>query len=159
MEEVNNTYMKKCLYHKTLHPLCPVFSLGYVVQESGQDFRSLAVNVRMGWGCASKESTAQGHNTCLPAPSCLPNLPGTGCVYAWDCALVPEPLGVLCRAWSDPAMEEVLKIKRCGQTALSRCSVVPPSPTSPYLPPYIPPFLLFPSLPFCCLESGSPSIA
>lgn len=119
MEEVNNTYMKKCLYHKTLHPLCPVFSLGYVVQESGQDFRSLAVNVRMGWGCASKESAAQGHNTCLPAPSCLPNLPGTGRVCAWDCALVQEPLGVLCRAWSDPAMEDVLKIKRCGQTALS----------------------------------------
>lgn len=48
MEEVNNTYMKKCLYHKILHPLCPVFNLGYVVQESGQDFHSLAKMVWMG---------------------------------------------------------------------------------------------------------------
>lgn len=77
MEEVNGTYMKKCLYHKTLHPLCPVFSLGYVVQESGQDFRSLAEKVCMGCGGASKESMAQGHNTGLPAPSCLQPPPPT----------------------------------------------------------------------------------
>lgn len=50
MEEVNATYMKKCLYDKILHPLCPVFRLGYVVQESGQDFRSLAETVWMGMG-------------------------------------------------------------------------------------------------------------
>lgn len=56
MEEVNGTYMKKCLYHKILHPLCPVFSLGYVVRESGQDFRSLAekggvVGITIDWEC------------------------------------------------------------------------------------------------------------
>ncbi|GAB1296411.1 P2X purinoceptor 1 [Apodemus speciosus] len=56
VEEVNGTYMKKCLYHKILHPLCPVFELGYVVQESGQDFRSLAekggvVGITIDWEC------------------------------------------------------------------------------------------------------------
>uniref|UniRef100_A0A2K5HZM4 P2X purinoceptor n=1 Tax=Colobus angolensis palliatus TaxID=336983 RepID=A0A2K5HZM4_COLAP len=47
VEEVNAAYMKTCLYHKTLHPLCPVFQLGYVVQESGQNFSTLAEKV---WG-------------------------------------------------------------------------------------------------------------
>nr|XP_020031761.1 P2X purinoceptor 1 isoform X2 [Castor canadensis] len=56
VEEVNATYMKNCLYHKTLHPLCPVFSLGYLVQESGQDFCSLAekggvVGITIDWDC------------------------------------------------------------------------------------------------------------
>ncbi|XP_060243322.1 P2X purinoceptor 1 isoform X2 [Meriones unguiculatus] len=56
VEEVNGTYMKKCLYDKTLHPLCPVFNLGYVVRESGQDFRSLAekggvVGITIDWEC------------------------------------------------------------------------------------------------------------
>lgn len=48
VEEVNASYMKTCLYHKTLHPLCPVFNLGYVVQQSGQDFRRLAEKVQRG---------------------------------------------------------------------------------------------------------------
>lgn len=96
MEEVNGTYLKKCLFHKTLHPLCPVFSLGYVVRESGQDFRSLAEKVWMGWGGASKEYTAQGHKTGLPVPSCLPNFPGIGQVYALDlCPSTRVPKGPL----------------------------------------------------------------
>jgi hypothetical protein len=57
VEEVNATYMKNCLYHKTLHPLCPVFSLGYLVQESGQDFCSLAEKV-WGW-CQAGGALAQ----------------------------------------------------------------------------------------------------
>ncbi|XP_063105600.1 P2X purinoceptor 1 isoform X2 [Cavia porcellus] len=56
VEEVNASYMKTCLYHKTLHPLCPVFNLGYVVQQSGQDFRRLAekggvVGITIDWNC------------------------------------------------------------------------------------------------------------
>lgn len=45
VEEVNATYMKTCLYHKISHPLCPVFNLGYVAQESGQTFSTLAEKV------------------------------------------------------------------------------------------------------------------
>lgn len=45
VEEVDANYMKTCLYHKIFHPLCPVFKLGYVVQESGQNFSALAEKV------------------------------------------------------------------------------------------------------------------
>lgn len=54
MDEVNATYLKHCLYHKTSHPLCPIFHLGYVARESGQSFSTLAEKVlcqasREGW--------------------------------------------------------------------------------------------------------------
>ncbi|XP_033279099.1 P2X purinoceptor 1 isoform X1 [Orcinus orca] len=56
VEEVDAAYMKTCLYHKTLHPLCPVFKLGYMVQESGQNFSTLAekggvVGITIDWHC------------------------------------------------------------------------------------------------------------
>ncbi|ELV11185.1 P2X purinoceptor 1 [Tupaia chinensis] len=56
VEEVDANYMKTCLFHKTLHPLCPVFRLGYVVQESGQNFSTLAekggvVGITIDWNC------------------------------------------------------------------------------------------------------------
>ncbi|XP_004605013.2 P2X purinoceptor 1 [Sorex araneus] len=56
VEEVDARYMKTCLYDKVLHPLCPVFRLGYVVQESGQNFNTLAekggvVGITIDWNC------------------------------------------------------------------------------------------------------------
>lgn len=45
VEEVDAKYLKTCLFHKISHPLCPVFNLGYVVRESGQNFSSLAEKV------------------------------------------------------------------------------------------------------------------
>lgn len=45
VDEVNATYLKRCLYHKISHPLCPVFHLGYVARESGQSFSTLAEKV------------------------------------------------------------------------------------------------------------------
>nr|XP_044601079.1 P2X purinoceptor 1 [Equus asinus] len=56
VEVVDAAYMKTCLYHKTLHPLCPVFKLGYVIQESGQNFSTLAekggvVGITIDWNC------------------------------------------------------------------------------------------------------------
>ncbi|XP_045055098.2 P2X purinoceptor 1 isoform X2 [Desmodus rotundus] len=56
VEEVNATYMKRCLYHKISHPLCPVFNLGYVAQESGQSFNTLAekggvIGITINWNC------------------------------------------------------------------------------------------------------------
>lgn len=56
VEEVNKSYIKTCLYHKTAHPLCPVFNLGYVVRESGLNFSSLAeeggvVGITIDWDC------------------------------------------------------------------------------------------------------------
>ncbi|XP_012374458.1 P2X purinoceptor 1 isoform X3 [Dasypus novemcinctus] len=56
VEEVDATYLKSCLHHKTTHPLCPVFQLGYVVQASGQNFSALAVTggvvgITIDWNC------------------------------------------------------------------------------------------------------------
>uniref|UniRef100_A0A8C5ZZW8 P2X purinoceptor n=2 Tax=Marmota TaxID=9992 RepID=A0A8C5ZZW8_MARMA len=56
VEEVNASYMKTCLYDKKLHPLCPLFNLSYIVQESGQDFSRLAVKggvvgITIDWDC------------------------------------------------------------------------------------------------------------
>ncbi|XP_028937586.1 P2X purinoceptor 1 [Ornithorhynchus anatinus] len=56
VESIDNKYLKNCLYHKTRDPLCPVFKLGYIVSESGQDFRALAlkggvVGITIDWNC------------------------------------------------------------------------------------------------------------
>lgn len=45
VESVTKDYLKKCTYHKVTDSLCPVFGLGYVVKESGQNFTVLAVKV------------------------------------------------------------------------------------------------------------------
>lgn len=45
VEGVTKQYLKKCTYHKVTDSLCPVFDLGYIVKESGQNFTFLAVKV------------------------------------------------------------------------------------------------------------------
>lgn len=45
VESVTKQYLKKCTYHKGTDSLCPVFELGYIVKESGQNFTFLAVKV------------------------------------------------------------------------------------------------------------------
>lgn len=45
VESVTKQYLKKCTYHKVTDSLCPVFELGYIVKESGQNFTFLAVKV------------------------------------------------------------------------------------------------------------------
>lgn len=45
VESVTKQYLKKCTYHKVTDSLCPVFELGYIVRESGQNFTFLAVKV------------------------------------------------------------------------------------------------------------------
>lgn len=45
VESVTKQYLKKCTYHKVTDSLCPVFDLGYMVKESGQNFTFLAVKV------------------------------------------------------------------------------------------------------------------
>ncbi|XP_063002461.1 P2X purinoceptor 1 [Elgaria multicarinata webbii] len=56
VERVTKAYLKNCTYHKVRDPLCPVFELGYVVKESGQDFPLVAekggvVGVTISWDC------------------------------------------------------------------------------------------------------------
>uniref|UniRef100_A0A674IB98 P2X purinoceptor n=1 Tax=Terrapene triunguis TaxID=2587831 RepID=A0A674IB98_9SAUR len=56
VEGITTSYLKKCTYHKNKDPLCPVFELGYIVKESGQNFRALAfkggvVGITIDWDC------------------------------------------------------------------------------------------------------------
>uniref|UniRef100_A0A8C3S0D2 P2X purinoceptor n=1 Tax=Chelydra serpentina TaxID=8475 RepID=A0A8C3S0D2_CHESE len=53
---ITTSYLKKCTYHKHTDPFCPVFELGYIVKESGQNFRALAlkggvVGITIDWDC------------------------------------------------------------------------------------------------------------
>uniref|UniRef100_A0A803XYV4 P2X purinoceptor n=1 Tax=Meleagris gallopavo TaxID=9103 RepID=A0A803XYV4_MELGA len=56
VESVTMQYLKKCTYHKVTDSLCPVFDLGYLVKESGQNFSMLAVKggvvgITIDWNC------------------------------------------------------------------------------------------------------------
>ncbi|KAH1178910.1 hypothetical protein KIL84_000241 [Mauremys mutica] len=56
VEGITTSYLKKCSYHKNKDPFCPVFELGYIVKESGQNFRALAlkggvVGITIDWDC------------------------------------------------------------------------------------------------------------
>ncbi|KAL8198840.1 UNVERIFIED_CONTAM: P2X purinoceptor 1 [Gekko kuhli] len=56
VERVTKNYLKSCTYHKVQNPLCPVFELGYIVEESGQKFSTLAqkggvVGITISWDC------------------------------------------------------------------------------------------------------------
>uniref|UniRef100_A0A452GU78 P2X purinoceptor n=1 Tax=Gopherus agassizii TaxID=38772 RepID=A0A452GU78_9SAUR len=56
VEGITTSYLKKCTYHKNKDPFCPVFELGYIVKESGQNFRALAlqggvVGITIDWDC------------------------------------------------------------------------------------------------------------
>ncbi|XP_030041827.1 P2X purinoceptor 1 isoform X2 [Microcaecilia unicolor] len=56
VETITSNTLKSCIYHKTKAPLCPVFRLGYIVNESGQQFDKIAykggtVGIRINWDC------------------------------------------------------------------------------------------------------------
>nr|XP_009932171.1 PREDICTED: P2X purinoceptor 1 [Opisthocomus hoazin] len=56
VESVTKQYLKRCTYHKVTDSLCPVFDLGYIVKESGQNFTFLAVKggvvgITIDWNC------------------------------------------------------------------------------------------------------------
>ncbi|XP_026528120.1 P2X purinoceptor 1 [Notechis scutatus] len=56
VEQISERYLKKCVYHKDKDPLCPVFKLGYMVEESGQNFSQVAfkggiVGITINWDC------------------------------------------------------------------------------------------------------------
>ncbi|NXC43399.1 P2RX1 protein, partial [Penelope pileata] len=56
VESITKQYLKKCTYRKDTDSLCPVFDLGYIVKESGQNFTMLAVKggvvgITIDWNC------------------------------------------------------------------------------------------------------------
>ncbi|XP_040192652.1 P2X purinoceptor 1 isoform X1 [Rana temporaria] len=56
VESVTSDYLKKCIYDKHKDPLCPVFRLGYIVEQTGQKFSDIAykggtIGIIIDWQC------------------------------------------------------------------------------------------------------------
>ncbi|XP_077152610.1 P2X purinoceptor 1-like [Ranitomeya variabilis] len=56
VESVTSSYLKTCTYHKVTDPLCPVFRLGYIVEQTGQKFSDIArkggtIGIIIDWHC------------------------------------------------------------------------------------------------------------
>ncbi|XP_069827244.1 P2X purinoceptor 1 isoform X2 [Dendropsophus ebraccatus] len=56
VESVTSKYLKTCTYHKDKDPLCPVFRLGYIVEQTGQKFIDIArkggtIGIVIDWKC------------------------------------------------------------------------------------------------------------
>ncbi|XP_067864031.1 P2X purinoceptor 1 isoform X2 [Heptranchias perlo] len=56
VESVTKAYLKSCTYHKVHDPLCPVFRLGYIVEEIKENFSVLAykggmIGIVIDWDC------------------------------------------------------------------------------------------------------------
>ncbi|XP_029467911.1 P2X purinoceptor 1-like [Rhinatrema bivittatum] len=56
IESVTSDSLKSCIYHKIKDPYCPIFKLGYIIAESGQNFAALAykggnVGIHINWEC------------------------------------------------------------------------------------------------------------
>jgi hypothetical protein len=46
LEITNQTYLQTCVYHSETDPFCPVFRLGDIVEEAGENYAEVAVKVR-----------------------------------------------------------------------------------------------------------------
>ncbi|XP_056412375.1 P2X purinoceptor 1 isoform X2 [Hyla sarda] len=56
VESVTSKYLKTCQYHKDKDPLCPVFRMGYIVEQTGQKFIDIArkggtIGIVIDWHC------------------------------------------------------------------------------------------------------------
>ncbi|KAM8977115.1 P2X purinoceptor 1 [Pelodytes ibericus] len=56
VESVTSSYLQSCVYDKEKDPLCPVFRLGYIVEQTGQKFSEIAykggtVGIVIDWHC------------------------------------------------------------------------------------------------------------
>nr|XP_032802402.1 P2X purinoceptor 4-like isoform X1 [Petromyzon marinus] len=64
----NASYLKSCRYHRQSDPECPIFILGDIVSEAGEDFKELAIeggvfSIMIEWNC----------NLDLNEQACKPN--------------------------------------------------------------------------------------
>ncbi|XP_030621123.1 P2X purinoceptor 4b [Chanos chanos] len=56
LPHVNSSYLKRCIFHRTTDPHCPIFCLGDVVEEAGEDFDAMAIQggvmgILIDWSC------------------------------------------------------------------------------------------------------------
>ncbi|XP_061074209.1 P2X purinoceptor 5-like [Conger conger] len=67
LETTNDTYFKRCSYHKSREPYCPIFRLGDLVSWSGHDFQEMAlmggsIGILIEWNC----DLDKGYSECNP---------------------------------------------------------------------------------------------
>ncbi|KAM6930695.1 P2X purinoceptor 4b [Xenentodon cancila] len=53
---INSSYLKRCEFHRTTDPDCPIFRLKHIVSEAGEDFQDMAVkggilDILIDWSC------------------------------------------------------------------------------------------------------------
>ncbi|CAI9584267.1 unnamed protein product, partial [Staurois parvus] len=49
LPNISTDYLKSCQYNRVKDPFCPIFRLGAMVEESGESFQEMAIQV-CGWG-------------------------------------------------------------------------------------------------------------
>ncbi|XP_078277765.1 P2X purinoceptor 4a isoform X2 [Rhinoraja longicauda] len=67
LSSVNKSYLKVCRFHPKIDPFCPIFTLGDMVREAGENFQELSVQggvmgILIEWTC----------NLDRPASECVP---------------------------------------------------------------------------------------
>lgn len=67
LETSDDTYLKKCLYDKTLQPYCPIFRLGDITNHTGYSFQDMAllggsIGILIEWNC----DLDRGYSKCHP---------------------------------------------------------------------------------------------
>ncbi|XP_067861922.1 P2X purinoceptor 4a isoform X2 [Heptranchias perlo] len=67
LTNANTSYLKACRFNRKNDPFCPIFRLGDMVQEAGEDFQQLAVQggvmgLFIEWNCNLDQSPSQ----CVP---------------------------------------------------------------------------------------------
>ncbi|XP_012695599.2 P2X purinoceptor 4b isoform X2 [Clupea harengus] len=56
LAHINSSYLKTCIYHRSTDPHCPIFRLGDMVRDAGEDFRTMAerggiMGILIDWSC------------------------------------------------------------------------------------------------------------
>ncbi|MGH0151429.1 UNVERIFIED_CONTAM: hypothetical protein FKN15_020153 [Acipenser sinensis] len=56
LPHMNDTYLRGCVFNRTTDPYCPIFRLGDIVQEAGENFTEMAIEggviaIQINWEC------------------------------------------------------------------------------------------------------------
>ncbi|XP_058850639.1 P2X purinoceptor 4a isoform X1 [Acipenser ruthenus] len=67
LPHINGSYLKQCVFNRTTDPDCPIFRLGDIVREAGEDFQEIAVEggvmgIQIKWDCDLDQSVSK----CVP---------------------------------------------------------------------------------------------
>ncbi|XP_066544813.1 P2X purinoceptor 4b isoform X1 [Amia ocellicauda] len=67
LPNISSTYLKTCIFNRQTDPYCPIFRLGDIVHEAGEDFQKMAVEggvmgIQIRWDCDLDKSDSK----CVP---------------------------------------------------------------------------------------------